>query len=186
MLESRLAKRAETVIGDRVRDAHFKVVVAALRLLTRLVEAHAGLMAGLLSTLLPPVGILLGLVERGCCGVDYVVVVFVYGCVIFAAVLSIRYGARCVFAALCGACSSAFIGVECAAHMARRVVVACGWLIRTGAIKSKRYTVENLQRAKEMDVLFLSLILTLWVPSNLFISPCFPSSSFVCTHISDM
>lgn len=53
-LESRPAsKRLETVIAERLRDAHFKVVAAALRLLSGLIGVHPGPMAAHTSALLP-------------------------------------------------------------------------------------------------------------------------------------
>ncbi|CBJ26850.1 OSJNBb0002J11.18 [Ectocarpus siliculosus] len=56
VLESRPAsRRVETVIAERTRDVNFRVVAAALKLFGGLVEAHAALMAGHTSTLLPSV-----------------------------------------------------------------------------------------------------------------------------------
>eukprot|EP00752_Nemacystus_decipiens_P012648 g11203.t1 len=56
VLESRPAsKRLEAVIAERARDANFRVVTAALKLLGGLVEAHPVLMAGHASVLLPSV-----------------------------------------------------------------------------------------------------------------------------------
>lgn len=53
-LESRAAsKRLEAIIAERLRDAHFKVVAAALRLLSGLVRVHPGAMAAHTSALLP-------------------------------------------------------------------------------------------------------------------------------------
>lgn len=54
VLESRpVSKRLEAVIAERARDAHFKVVAAALKLLGGLVAAHPDLMAGQAFALLP-------------------------------------------------------------------------------------------------------------------------------------
>lgn len=56
VLESRPAsRRLEAVIVERVRDANFRVVAAALKLLGGLVSAHPVLMAGHASALLPAV-----------------------------------------------------------------------------------------------------------------------------------
>lgn len=56
VLESRPAsRRLEAVIAERARDANFRVVAAALKLLGALVEAHPVLMAGPASALLPSV-----------------------------------------------------------------------------------------------------------------------------------
>lgn len=56
VLESRPAsRRLEAVIAERARDANFRVVTAALKLLGSLVEVHPALMAGHASALLPSV-----------------------------------------------------------------------------------------------------------------------------------
>lgn len=56
VLESRPAsRRLEATIAERVRDANFRVVAAALKLLGGLVAAHPVLMAGHASALLPAV-----------------------------------------------------------------------------------------------------------------------------------
>lgn len=56
VLESRPAsRRLETVIAERARDANFRVVAAALKLLGGLVETHPVLMAGHTPALLPSV-----------------------------------------------------------------------------------------------------------------------------------
>lgn len=56
VLESRPAsRRLEAVIAERAKDANFRVIAAALKLLGALVEAHPGLMAGHASALLPSV-----------------------------------------------------------------------------------------------------------------------------------
>lgn len=56
VLESRPAsRRLEVVIAERARDANFRVVTAALKVLGALVEAHPMLMAGHASALLPSV-----------------------------------------------------------------------------------------------------------------------------------
>ena len=56
VLESRPASRKlEVVIAERARDANFRVVAAALKLLGALVEVHPALMAGHASALLPSV-----------------------------------------------------------------------------------------------------------------------------------
>lgn len=56
VLESRPAsRRLEAVIAERARDANFRVVAAALRLLEGLVGAHPALMTGHVSALLPSV-----------------------------------------------------------------------------------------------------------------------------------
>lgn len=56
LLESRSAsRRLEAVIANRLRDAHFRVASAALRLFGGLVEVHPGLMASHASALLPSV-----------------------------------------------------------------------------------------------------------------------------------
>lgn len=58
VLESRPAsRRLEAVIIGRVRDANFRVVAAALKLLGGLVGAHPVLMAGHASALLPAVSL---------------------------------------------------------------------------------------------------------------------------------
>lgn len=51
-----ISKRLEAVIAERIRDAHFRVATAALRLLSGLVEACPTLMAAHSLSLLPLVG----------------------------------------------------------------------------------------------------------------------------------
>lgn len=58
VLESRPAsRRLEAVIAERARDANFRVVAAALKLLGGLVEAQPALMAGHAAALLPSVSL---------------------------------------------------------------------------------------------------------------------------------
>lgn len=56
ILESRSAsKRLEAMVGERLKDAHFRVLTSTLRLLGGLVEAHPAPMAGQAFSLLPSV-----------------------------------------------------------------------------------------------------------------------------------